>query len=90
MNTTQTSRKKRMWKTKGRNVGSHERGRLSLMLDTQVPGTLEEGAYKKKQRRERKRRSGKGRHQQLLAGFPSGHGKGMTIGRDLSEEDSLR
>lgn len=60
MNTTQTSRKKRMWKTKGRNVGSHERGRLSLILDTQVPGTLEEGAYKKKpkEREEEEEREG--------------------------------
>lgn len=71
-------------------MGSHERGRLSLILDTQVPGTLEEGAYRRNQRRERKRRSGKGRHQQLLAGSPSGHGEGMAIGRDLPEEDSLR
>lgn len=61
MNATQTSRKKRMWITKGRNVGSHERGRLSLILDTQVPGTLEEqGADRKKpkEREEEEEREG--------------------------------
>lgn len=40
--------KKGCGKQREENVGSHERGRLSLILDTRVPRTLEEGAYRRK------------------------------------------